>query len=72
MLFAQEISGETGVVLLRVVPNFYGGLGFLCLLVLLVFPRNVPGIPAEGEVPFPDRWGVLFVQVSCRKVFLFW
>jgi len=36
MLFAQEISGETGVQLLRVVPYFYGEQVFSYLLVSLV------------------------------------
>ena len=54
MMSAQEISGETGVALLRVVPNFYGEQVFSYLPVLLVSPLTLPGIPDEGEVPFPD------------------
>ncbi len=64
MLFAQEISGETGVQLLRVVSNFYGEQVFSYLLVSLVSRQMVPGILDEGEVPFLEGRGVSFEQVS--------
>ena len=64
MLFAQEISGETGVQLLRVVSNFYGEQVFSHLLVSLVSRQMVPGILDEGEVPFLEGRGVSFEQVS--------
>ena len=54
ILSALEISGENGVALLRIEPNFYAEQGFSFLLVSLVSRQMVTGILDEGEGLFPD------------------